>query len=266
MRSEPAAAHACALALVADREVAEASFGDHLSRREAAHLEGLSNPRVRRRWLAGRLAAKNLVLRGAEPSLLIALDRERLRAFPAARYREIELLPPAVSGPPRLTREGREIEPRVSISHGGGLSCAAVTSGAAGATIGIDLETVAPHVAAFYRRSFTPRERRWAQDGAGATGLPQDWLYTFLWTVKEAALKSGATGIRSVWELAGLEVLLPAELAPRLAAGRRSELGERFVRCETAVVSGQRQTAARLETTSTPEAILSVFTPSEASR
>lgn len=264
------AAHACALALVADRDVGEASFGDHLSSREAVHLGGLANPRVRRRWLAGRLAAKNLVLRGpGRPPRLIALDGERLRVFPAASYREIELLTPAASGPPRLTRRGREIEPRVSISHGGGLSCAAVTSGgtgSAGVRTGVDLETVAPHVAAFYRGNFTPRERRWAEDGAGAANLPGEWLYTFLWTVKEAALKSGATAARSVWELASLEVLLSGELRELLASCRRAALGERFVSFETVVLAAQRKTRARIETTATPEAVLSLFTPIEASR
>ena len=241
----------CALALLAATAVAEPSHGDRLSSREATHLSGLAHPRVRRRWLAGRLAAKSLLLSGGGLAALDVLDDERLRAFPAARYREIELLPVA-SGPPRLTWHGREVPARVSISHGGGLSCAALA--AAGAA------TVVPRVEAFYRGNFTPGERRWAEDGARSTGLSRDWLYTFLWTLKEAAFKSGATTIRGVWGFAGLEIRLPADLAERLEASRRPALGERFAAFETLVCAAQRRTLARIETTSTPGVVLSLFT------
>ncbi|HEX3554762.1 MAG TPA: 4'-phosphopantetheinyl transferase superfamily protein [Thermoanaerobaculia bacterium] len=251
----------CALALLAAGVVAEPGHADRLTRREAEHLSGLGHPRVRRRWLAGRLAAKSLLLSGRTGldvlDVLDVLDGESLRAFPAARYREIELLP-AATGAPRLTRHGREVPARVSISHGGGLSCAALA--AADAATGIDLETVAPRVEAFYRGNFTPGERRWAEDGARATALSRDWLYTFLWTLKEAAFKSGATAVEGVWGFAGLEIRLPAGLAERLEASRRPALGERFAVFETLVCAAQRRTLARIETTSTPDVVLSLFT------
>src|SRR5436305_9598114 len=246
----------CALALLAAAAVAEPSHGDRLSSREAAHLSALGHPRVRRSWLAGRLAAKSLLL-GGGVNRIDVLDGERLRAFPAARYREIELLP-AAGGAPRLTWHGREVPARVSISHGGGLSCAALA--AAGAATGIDLETVVPRVEAFYRGNFTPGERRWAENGARSTALSRDWLYTFLWTLKEAAFKSGAIAIQGVWGFAGLEIRLPADLAERLEASRRPALGERFAAFETLVCAAQRRTLARIETTSTPDVVLSLFT------
>jgi phosphopantetheinyl transferase (holo-ACP synthase) len=262
-----------ALALVAHVEVEEEAYGDHLSSREAAHLRGLANPGVRRRWLAGRLAAKNLLLRGdAGETGLATLDGPRLRAFPAASYREIELLPDAVSGPPRLTwhgrngrddRDGREPAPQVSITHGAAISCAALAS--PGAAAGLDLEMVEPRIPAFYRGNFTPRERSWAEAGARSTALPAAWLYTLLWTLKEAALKSGATAVRSVWGFAGLEICLSADLPERLAASRRRGLGERFASFEAEAVAADRRTRARVETTSTPEAILSLFISLEAS-
>jgi 4'-phosphopantetheinyl transferase EntD len=245
----------CALALLAAAAVEEPSHGGRLSSREAAHLSGLGHPRVRRRWLAGRLAAKTLLLSGRTG--IDVLDGESVRAYPAASYREIELLPVA-SGPPRPTWRGHELPARVSISHGGGLSCAALA--AAGAATGIDLETVAPRVEAFYRGNFTPGERRWAENGARSTALSRDWLYTFLWTLKEAAFKSGATAVQSVWGFAGLEIRLPADLAERLEASRRPALGERFATFETLVCAAQRRTLARIETTSTPDVVLSLFT------
>jgi phosphopantetheinyl transferase len=264
----------CALALVAAGAVAERTHGDRLSEREAAHLAGLSHPRVRRRWLAGRLAAKCLLL-GLRGGLhgddggplgrtrLVALDGESLRALSAERCREIEVLP-VESGPPRLAWRGHDLAARVSISHGGGFSCAAVAS--SGAATGLDLEAAAPRAAAFYRGNFTPRERRWAEDGARTSGLSADWLYTFLWTLKEAALKSGVTPVRSVWEIAGLEIRVPADLPERLAASRRAALGECFATFETLICAARRCTRARIETTSTPEAVLSLLTAVEASR
>src|SRR6185436_6566232 len=257
MRSESPARPS--LALVAAGAVAEETHGDRLSSRETAHLSGLANPRVRRRWLAGRLAAKSLLLRDSAERLM-ALDGASLRAFPAASCREIELLP-AESGPPRPTRRGRKLPARVSISHAGGFSCAALAD--AGAAAGVDLESVVPRVPAFYRGNFTPRERQWAEAGARSTTLSADWLYTFLWTVKEASLKSGATAVRSVWELAHLEIELPADLPGILAADRRAALGERFSTFETVVCAAGRSTRARIETTSTPDFVLSLFTAVE---
>lgn len=253
----------CALALVPHDEVGEKAWVGHLSRREADHFAGLVNLRVRRRWLAGRLAGKHLLLRGpGRGPRLEVLDGERLRELPLASYREIELLPAPASGPPRLVWRGRELSPRVTLSHGGGFSCAALTR--PGAAAGIDLETVAPRIPAFYPGNFTPRERQWADAGARSSGLPAPWLYTLLWTLKEAALKSGATPVRSVWGFAGMEIELPAALPERLAASRGEALGERFAGFEALVRSARRETRARVETTTTPETILSLLTASEA--
>jgi phosphopantetheinyl transferase len=263
MLSERPASREQALALVAADAVVERTHGDRLSSREAAHLAGLRNPRVRRRWLAGRLAVKSLLLRGVRDGRLAALDGESLCALPAASCREIEVLP-VESGPPRITWHGRELPARVSITHGGGLSCAALAG--PDAATGIDLETVEPRADAFYRGNFTLREREWAEAGARATGLPGAWLYTLLWTIKEAALKSGATAVRSVWGFPGLEIRLSADLPEHLAAGRRPALGDRFVTFEALVCAARRCTRARIETTSTPDCILSLFTVVEASR
>ena len=257
------------LALVAAGQVAERTHGDRLSSREAAHLSGLANPRVRRRWLAGRLAAKSLLLHedGARArsraARLVALDGASLGALPAASCREIEVLP-GESGPPRLTWHGRAVPAQVSISHGGGFSCAAVAG--PGAATGLDLESTAPRVDAFYRGNFTLRERDWVDAGARASGLPGAWLFTLLWTIKEAALKSGATAVRSVWGFPGLEVRLPEDLPGQLAAGCRPALGERFTAFEALTCADGRRTRTRIETTSTPDLILSLLTDVEASR
>jgi hypothetical protein len=126
------------------------------------------------------------------------------------------------------------------------------------------METVGPRAEAFYRSSFTPQERCGAEAGA-RSGLAGEWLYTFLWTVKEAALKSGTTAARGVWDLARMEVSMPVGWPGLVAAGCGSSLGERFVAFEVIVGEDDRGNTARIETTSTPEVVLTVFEATEAS-
>jgi len=249
------------LALLA-QAMGEREYCDRLSSREAAHLGRLKNAGVRRRWLAGRLAAKSLWLSRPQRSpRLVVLEPSELAALPAPACREIEILAER-DRPPRLSWRGKELGSPISISHAGGYSSAALT--APGAAAGLDLEAVAPRVAAFYRQSFTARERRWVEQGARASGLTAAWLYTLLWTVKEAAFKSGATSVRGAWELGRLEAQLPDDLAERLAASCRPALGQCFASFETSITSPLRSTSARVETTATPEVILSLFNASEA--
>ena len=270
----------CDVALLAHallEQVEERDFDLRLSEREATALAAVGNVTVRRRRLAGRLAAKHLLLRdgsrgavatasvaparaaGGETrrARLLALDGERLAAFPADRYREIELARRSGDGPLLATQHGRPLAACVSISHRGDVSCAALAP--AGVAMGIDLETVASRGAAFERGNFTPAERSWVDAVAAADVLPADWLYTFLWTVKEAALKSGAAGVRSVWDFAATEVEPPPRLGEQLAASVGSALGERFAAVDLVVTAAGRRTRGRVETTATPTAILSIF-------
>ena len=85
------------------------------------------------------------------------------------------------------------------------------------------------------------------------------WLYTFLWTVKEAALKSGAAGVRSVWEFPAVAVEPPPGLAASLAASVGAELGERFAACDLGIAAAGGCTRGRVETTATLTAILTTF-------
>ena len=254
----------CDVALLADHGVEEREILLRLSEREAAALAKVVRPEVRRRRAAGRLAAKHLLLRGDEDAgaPLVALDGAKLLAFPAERYREVELMPADGEGAPRPTRGGEPMAARLSIAHAGGLSCAAVASG--DEAIGVDLETVAPRTGAFYRVNFTAGERAWvaaARESALAAlvGDDPDWLYVFLWTVKEAALKSGAAGVRSVWEFPTVVVETPPDLAELLATCVGAELGERFAACDLAVAVAGRRTRGRVDTTATSTTILTTF-------
>jgi len=260
----------CDVALLADdllNGVEERELFPRLSERETAALARVARPEARRRLAAGRLAAKHLLLRGegvaSAPFMTIrALDGATLLAFPAERYREVEVMPADGEGAPRPTRGGEPMKAQLSIAHAGGLSCAAVASG--DEAIGVDLETVAPRTGAFYRVNFTAGERAWvAAVGKSAlaalAGDDPEWLYVFLWTVKEAALKSGAAGVRSVWDFPTVAVDTPPDLAGLLATCVGGELGERFAACDLAVAVAGRRTRGRVETTATATTILTTF-------
>ena len=265
----------CDVALLAhaalDR-VEERELDQRLSERERAALSAVARPDVRRRRAAGRLAAKHLLLRdGAElhGDHFVALDGARLLAFPADRYREVELVTPSGGGAPLPALRGEALAARLSIAHAGGISCAAVSSH--GAALGVDLETVEPRTGAFYRGNFTARERAWVGAAAAAGALGTEWLYTFLWTVKEAALKSGAAPVRSVWEFLAVEVDGPADLAAQLAGAVGAELGERSATFDLDVLNvlnvaaGGKRARGAVETTATADTILTLFTASTAS-
>jgi len=248
----------CDVALLADDGVEERDLYLRLSERETVAIQSVARPEVRRRRVAGRLAAKHLLLGGGgdADAHLVSLDSSGLLAFPAERYCEVEVMRADGERAPRATRCGELLPARLSIAHAAGLSCAAVANG--DEAIGVDLETVAARTGAFYRVNFTAEERAWvAAAGEGALGI--DWLYIFLWTVKEAALKSGAAGVRSVWEFPTVAVETPPDLAALLATCIGGELGERFASCDLAVTVDDRRTQGRVETTATSTTILTTF-------
>lgn len=143
-------------------------------RERAAH--DAVNPRARRAWLLGRIAAKDAVRsylwqRGAGP------------LYPV----EIEIASDP-DGRPRATAPGG-LALAVSIAHKDDRAVALV--GAAGTAPGIDLETIAPRPASFVDVAFTADEL--ALD-AGAAGGRDAWL-TRLWAAKEAVAKARGTGL-----------------------------------------------------------------------
>ncbi len=143
-------------------------------RERAAH--DAVNPRARRAWLLGRIAAKDAVRsylwqRGAGP------------LYPV----EIEIASDPDGRPRAIAPGGQALA--VSIAHKDDRAVALV--GAAGTAPGIDLEVIAARPASFVDVAFTADELAL---GSGDRGDRDAWL-TRLWAAKEAVAKARGTGL-----------------------------------------------------------------------
>jgi len=205
----------------------EASYARFLSSRERARWQAIEHPGRRRQWLAARLVAKHLlVVRGAElgsshqtvwPPRLEVVRRADLLRGGCADYRGAELLARGTprGGAPRLVWRGEDASHllAVSLSHAG--RWVAVAS-SAGATVGVDIELVEDRHAAFTRYAFTSGEESWARRTAALIAIRSEVLFALLWTLKEAAYKTGRFGD---WSLARIEVVLEGALPLATGSG-----------------------------------------------
>ncbi len=167
-----------------------------LSPREREIHDAFRFERRRRDWLAGRLAAKQVLLGHLDEP---GLEPARVEILP-----EESRLPRAY----RVLGDGRSrrIPVSVSISHRGGAAAAAVVPEHAG-TVGVDLEVMEPRSEALAEDNFTPGER--AMMGLLPPAAAQ-WGIAIIWSLKEAALKAAGLGLSvpaTDAEVVGLDVV-----------------------------------------------------------
>ena len=161
---------------------------DFLSAKELEFLGRLHHPRRRQEWLAVRVLAKYLFLSGAPSSTAVnVVGIGHLLSFPAFQYQELDVLPNR-QGAPEMRHRGELAVPALSLSHAAGWAVAALSDEG---SIGVDCELVEARRQAFLVSSFGDAEREWVDRHAANDGPSSDWLYTLLWSFKEAALKTG---------------------------------------------------------------------------
>jgi phosphopantetheinyl transferase len=147
-----------------------------LSPREEEILSGLGIVPRRRKWLLGRIAAKQLV-------------RQMLGEQSPADSQISVLNRP--SGEPFVLIEGRGAwQFSISISHRSDIGMAAAPT-EPDAHIGADLETVEPRDSALVRQFFTAQE----EETVEASG-DRDLVVACIWSAKEAVLKLLGLGLR----------------------------------------------------------------------
>lgn len=173
---------------------------NRLAPREREAWATLRGTRRKGEWLAARLAAKWLYLfyvRGrrvaddARSLRLAIVGPGHLRRFGPDECRALEVLSARwpEPGPPALRVEdlpGHDL--KVSLSHAGGWAACALC---AGAPVGIDVERVESRRPEFEEVAFSEEERTWVAARSMRHGEPAPALFTWLWSLKEAALKAG---------------------------------------------------------------------------
>jgi len=145
---------------------------------EQAKLDTLAFPARRRKWLLGRIAAKELVQR-----VLASQGRAR-------PDRSAIVIVNEPSGAPSVTLDGARLRWPISISHRGNLAVAAVAADP-NVRLGIDLEAIEPRSPGLVRDFFTEAEAAWV-----ATAKDRDAAIALIWSAKEAALKALGVGLR----------------------------------------------------------------------
>ena len=241
-------------------------YASHLSEVERGQYADLPNQARRNEWLAGRLSAKYLFLNRLEMSRVIAcrpgspalskLTRENLGAYSPWMYQRVEVL--ARGGIPTFVWCGKSRPESVSLSHAGGVSCAAV---GVGAPTAVDIETSVPRNEAFYRYNFSQAERDWATGKSGGESTTSNWLFTFLWTLKESALKLGVLDEASLWSLPRIEIdgLYGLNAVEPLCRG--GTIDDDFVMLTTSVKYDCREIHVQVAVTGTRGVVLTVMNP-----
>jgi phosphopantetheinyl transferase len=164
------------------------SAGDFLSPAELAFTERIRHAGRRQEWSAARVLAKYLFLSKAPASMSVRfVGVGHLLSIPAAEYRELSILPNRYGAPEIRRREALAVG-SLSLSHAGGWAAAALSGEG---SIGVDCEKVEPRSPPFFRGSFIEAERQWVDRHTAIEGPSSDWLYTLLWSFKEAAFKTG---------------------------------------------------------------------------
>ena len=256
-------AFGCNVAILDSRKLHAEEFAPYLSENERMTYMRLSTQSRRNKWLAGRLAAKYLFLRSIErpqrssQPTLSRLSSESLHIFSPWLYRQIEVVV-ETGGKPAFWWCGKARVESISLSHSNGISCACLGTRVSAA---VDIETAVPRVDAFYRQNFTPTERSWA-----AAGIRSDWLFTLLWSLKEAALKlSWPTQAAGVWDLPKIEIARLPELDQIEKFWSSKTMTYDFMVFNSNVKENYRSLPVRVAVNGTDNFVLAVISDNECS-
>ena len=196
----------CSVGLLDAGELRPDEYTRYLSEDEKTNYLALRSETRKREWLAGRLAVKYIFLNWLELSpeaqdrdwrpTLSRVSPAMLGDYSPWMYQKVQVS--TNDGKPNLTWCGKTRGESISLSHSRGVSCASIGFGTA-----IDVEANLPRVDAFYRINFSEVEKGWAMSGEH---VRSNWLFTFLWTVKESVLKLGWLKQATVWSFPRVEI------------------------------------------------------------
>ena len=195
--------------VVDSAELSADLYSRYFSAAELQEAARIANPSRRIDWIAGRLAAKYVFLKGhsevAADFCIRNISGDLLAEFDSRTYREVIITRDKSpgGGPARAGWLTESDTVSVAISHAGGFACAFI---GAGRVYSVDLERSTARVPEFYKQNFTQRERSWTGDCSRSFQLDSDWLYTLLWSAKECLLKTPQFAAFSLWDMPSMEI------------------------------------------------------------
>lgn len=237
---------------------------------EKCCLKAIGSRARRDSWLAGRMAAKCLVLksglqdgrassrRASEIGAMTTLCNDDLNAFSAQDYATIEILAARTrlgSAPSMRIASTPRVDLRVCLTHCGSISSALVY---AGGSAGIDVEAAELRHDAFYRQQFTQVETDWVDAEAQATGIERSWFFTVLWALKESVIKARPNIGSGIWCLKPLEIRLGAHAVDWAALYGQEAFGAVFQRCVADIRDNSGQYTASVNITASRQTVLTI--------
>jgi phosphopantetheinyl transferase (holo-ACP synthase) len=162
-------------------------------------------------WCSGRILAKYLFLKHLYQDEKDPADSLQhftigaIRVFPALTYTEIDLLTEdGKKGRPHVYWRGTKQQAGISLSYSDNYIAAVCSQNTAA---GIDIEQIGERRAEFYAHSFTHSEQEYTNKLCKNYDQ-KVWLYTLLWTIKEAGLKASTDSSWNLWNLPAMDINL----------------------------------------------------------
>ncbi|MDY0000359.1 MAG: SDR family NAD(P)-dependent oxidoreductase [Polyangia bacterium] len=217
-------------------------LGAELSPAEERKALSMAHAGRRLEWIAGRLAAKELVRRHLRDRHGLALARERIEIATDPGGAPFALVP---------SRPGlAALLPAISITHACGRAIAlGLPVTGSGVRVGVDLTSLEPRPESFASQWLTPREQR-LLDALG-TAPERQLRIAELWSLKEAVSKALGLGLAltaSELEIAAICQRGNAQVELKGAAAERySDLGGRLLTASVQPWPGGVLAWARLE-------------------
>lgn len=183
----------------------------YLSENEQKIYTSLKSSTRRRRWIAGRVLSKYLMLQqqltsSPTPSQMTEVSESSLDAFSEWIYKRINIQPSDGNrGYSSVNWNGMTTAFDLSISYRDRQVYSVICKGH---EVGIDVEKIADRSPTFYRGNYTSMERAFSRRLLEESDIPESWTFTLLWTLKEATIKSFNSNSISVWDFPSLNVEL----------------------------------------------------------
>lgn len=256
------------VATLASDTLVEKECMGYLTGVEKERFMGIRHEKRRKKWLAGRLAAKYLYLDrltplssrcGSGEVVFTELARDNIESFSPSRYQDVEILPDidSMGNVPRLSAcDAEQNYPDLSLSHTDGMTCACL---AYNTSIGVDLELSARRSDSFYRVNFTCSETEWVRKIAARSDINPFWFYTILWSLKESALKSRHCSESSIWDIPNIEIKVLTETTEWARLYNCATLGEVFVFLAVGIAERSGTRHAQIALTATRHLILVIL-------